>query len=149
MSPPFSLSLLVTRGDHTTAGCNLFIMPPHTEAVVFSLDGALADNFSLSGKTMKCKPGAVQVASHWRDLGYLLVYLTGRPDVQKDTIMKFLAANGFPLGVVACADSITDPHLKTLYLARLIKEVMRGRPSNHVQTRCTRLFNVWQTVGAC
>jgi hypothetical protein len=113
---------LLVRGDHTTAGCNLFIMPPHTEAVVFSVDGALAGNFSLSGKTMKCKPGAVQVASHWRDLGYLLVYLTGRPDVQKDTIMKFLAANGFPLGMVACADSITDPHLKTLCLARLIKE---------------------------
>ena len=51
--------------------------------------------------------------------------------MQKETIMKFLAANGFPLGVVACADSVTDPHLKTLYLARLIKEVFNeGLPSN-------------------
>lgn len=38
--------------------------------------------------------------------------------------MKFLAANAFPLGVVACGDSIsTDPQTKTIYLARLIKEV--------------------------
>ena len=37
-------------------------MPPHTEAVVFSVDGALVDNFSLSGRAMKCKTGAVDVA---------------------------------------------------------------------------------------
>ena len=44
--------------------------------------------------------------------------------MQKEYILKFLAANGFPLGVVACSESIsTDPHIKTLYLARLIREV--------------------------
>ncbi len=56
---PFSL---VCRGDHTTAGCNLFVVPLHTEAVVFSVDGALSSNFSLSAKDMKIKPGAVETA---------------------------------------------------------------------------------------
>lgn len=50
------------RGDHTTASCNLFIVPHHTEVVVFSVDGALASNFSLSAKDIKIKPGAVEVA---------------------------------------------------------------------------------------
>lgn len=69
-------------------------------------------------------PLFLSVSSYWKDLGYLLVYLTGRPDIQKEYIMKFLATNAFPLGVVACSDSIsTDTHTKTLYLARLIREV--------------------------
>ena len=50
------------RGDHTTAGCNLFVVPPHIEAVVFSIDGALTSNFSISAKDIKLKPGAVEVA---------------------------------------------------------------------------------------
>ena len=50
------------RGDHTTASCNLFVVPPHTEAVVFSVDGALAANFSLSARDIKIKPRAVEVA---------------------------------------------------------------------------------------
>ena len=50
------------RGDHTTAGCNLFVVPPHIEAVVFSVDGALASNLCISAKDMKPKQGAVEVA---------------------------------------------------------------------------------------
>lgn len=71
----------------------------------------------------------LSLSSYWKDLGYLLVYLTGRPDIQKEYIMKFLATNAFPLGVVACSDSIsTDTHTKTLYLARLIREVCTLHP---------------------
>ena len=51
---------ILSRGDHTTASCNLFIVPPHTEAAVFSMDGALASNFSLSAKDMRMKQGAVE-----------------------------------------------------------------------------------------
>ncbi len=50
------------RGDHTTTGCNLFVVPPHTEGVVFSVDGALSSNFSLSAKDMRVKPDAVETA---------------------------------------------------------------------------------------
>ncbi len=46
--------------------------------------------------------------------------------LQKEHILSFLGAHRFPLGVVACADSLspTDSQtFKTMYLARLIKEV--------------------------
>lgn len=69
-------------------------------------------------------PLSTHARSCWQELGYLLVYITGRPDMQKDHVLSFLGAHGFPLGLVSCADSIsTDSHHKTLYLARLIKEV--------------------------
>ena len=63
------------RGDHTTACCNLFVVPPYVEAVVFSVDGALASNFSISAKDMKLKHGSVEVARwvgrevEWEGLG--------------------------------------------------------------------------------
>lgn len=42
----------------------MFVVPPYVEAVVFSVDGALASNFSLSAKDMKLKHGAVEVARY-------------------------------------------------------------------------------------
>ena len=36
--------------------------------------------------------------SYWQELGYLIVYITGRPDVQKESVLSFLGAHGFPLG---------------------------------------------------
>jgi len=122
--PPglYPIKFLV-KGDHTTASCNLFIVPHHTEVVVFSVDGALASNFSLSAKDIKIKPGAVEVARCWQDLGYLIIYITGRSDVQKEYVLSFLGTHAFPLGLVSCADGLSiDSHNKTIYLARLIKE---------------------------
>lgn len=52
---------LYFRGDHTTADCNLFVVPPHTEAVVFSVDGSFAANISISAKDVRVKEGAVEV----------------------------------------------------------------------------------------
>jgi len=49
------------RGDHTTADSNLVVVPPHTEAVVFSVDGSFAANISISAKDVKVKDGAVDV----------------------------------------------------------------------------------------
>ncbi len=43
------------------ACCNLFVLPAHTEAVVFSIDGALTSNFSWSGRDMKLRNGALDV----------------------------------------------------------------------------------------
>ena len=63
------------RGDHTTASCNLFVVPPRTQAVVFSVDGALASNFSLSAKDIRLKPSAVEVARYVKKIKIKL-YLT-------------------------------------------------------------------------
>ena len=77
---------------------------------------------------------------YWQELGYLILYITGRPDVQKDYVLSFLGAHGFPLGVVACAEGLsTDSQtVKTLFLARLIKEA-----SNALMT--SMVTASWQT----
>ena len=56
--------VIFCRGDHTTVSCNLFVVSAYAEAVVFSVDGALASNFSLSAKDMKLKHGSVEVARY-------------------------------------------------------------------------------------
>lgn len=43
-------------------------------------------------------------------------------------MLSFLGTHAFPLGLVSCADGLSiDSHNKTIYLARLIKEVRDGR----------------------
>ena len=67
-------------------------------------------------------------SSCWQDLGYLIIYITGRSDVQKEYVLSFLGTHAFPLGLVSCADGLSiDSHNKTIYLARLIKEVRDWR----------------------
>lgn len=47
---------------------------------------------------------------HWQELGYLILYITGRPDIQKHRVMAWLAHHNFPHGLVSFADGLsTDP----------------------------------------
>lgn len=70
----------------------------------------------------------------WQERGYLIIYVTGRPDWQKDAVQQFLGTHSFPLGLIYCAESLsTDAHLKTLYLARLIKEVRTSSQRGYVR----------------
>ena len=66
----------------------------------------------------------------WQKLGYLIIYITGRPILQKEYINSWLAFHKFPLGVVSFSDTLsTDNHsIKLLYLARLMKEVDHYTP---------------------
>lgn len=49
---------------------------------------------------------------HWQELGYLIVYVTGRPDMQKNRIMAWLAAHNFPFGIVSFSDGISPDRMK-------------------------------------
>ncbi len=73
---------MVVRGDHTMLHTYLCVVPPDTECVVFSIDGSFAASVSVTGRDPKVKAGAVDVVRHWQELGYLIVYVTGRPDMQ-------------------------------------------------------------------
>ena len=82
----FKTCLSLPRGDHTS--CNLWVavVPPGTQMVVFSIDGALTASVSVSGKDPKVRPGAVDVLRIWQQKGYLLLYVTGRPDLQRHKV---------------------------------------------------------------
>jgi len=82
----------------------LAVVPPKTETVVFSIDGTFTASMSVTGKDPKVRAGAVDVVRfefkfiftefcqtlmknfqfrYWQELGYLIIYITGRPDMQQ------------------------------------------------------------------
>lgn len=62
---------------------------------------------------------------HWQDLGYLIVYVTGRPDMQKQRVVAWLSQHNFPHGIVSFCDGLVHDPLrhKANFLKSLITEV--------------------------
>ncbi|XP_075220766.1 retinal degeneration B [Lycorma delicatula] len=115
---------MVVRGDHTSVDFSLAVVPPRTECIVFSIDGSFTASMSVTGRDPKVRAGAVDVVRHWQELGYLIIYITGRPDMQQARVLAWLAQHNFPHGLVSFADGLsTDPlgH-KAVYLKNLIQE---------------------------
>ncbi|XP_050099369.1 protein retinal degeneration B isoform X1 [Anopheles aquasalis] len=113
---------MVVRGDHTSVDFYIAVVPPRTECIVFSIDGSFTASVSVTGKDPKVRAGAVDVCRHWQELGYLLIYITGRPDMQQQRVLSWLSQHNFPHGLVSFADGLsTDPlgH-KATYLSNLI-----------------------------
>lgn len=134
---------MVVRGDHTSVDFFLAVVPPKTECVVFSIDGSFTASMSVTGRDPKVRAGAVDVVRyanvfhnfsgflhfvfllrrHWQELGYLIIYTTGRPDMQHRKVVSWLSQHNFPHGLVSFADGLsTDPlgH-KAAYLSNLIQ----------------------------
>ncbi|XP_060641491.2 membrane-associated phosphatidylinositol transfer protein 2 isoform X4 [Anolis sagrei] len=116
---------MVVRGDHTFADSYITVLPRGTEFVVFSIDGSFAASVSIMGSDPKVRAGAVDVVRHWQDLGYLIIYVTGRPDMQKQRVVAWLAQHNFPHGIVSfCEGLVHDPlRHKTNFLKSLIADL--------------------------
>ena len=73
----------------------------------------------------KVRAGAEDVVRHWQELGYLIVYITGRPDMQQRRVVSWLAQHNFPHGLLSFADGLsTDPlRHKAEYLKMLVNDV--------------------------
>ncbi|KAF5896403.1 membrane-associated phosphatidylinositol transfer protein 3, partial [Clarias magur] len=115
---------MVVKGDQTSAEAFLTVLPRGMECVVFSIDGSFAASVSLMGSDPKVRPGAVDVVRHWQNLGYLIIYITGRPDMQKQRVVSWLSQHNFPQGMVFFSEGLVHDPLrqKTLFLRSLIKE---------------------------
>ncbi|KAI1901187.1 hypothetical protein AGOR_G00057600 [Albula goreensis] len=115
---------MVVRGDHTFADSYLTVLPRGTEFVVFSIDGSFAASVSIMGSDPKVRAGAVDVVRHWQDLGYLIIYVTGRPDMQKQRVVAWLSQHNFPHGIVSFCDGLVHDPLrhKANFLKTLISE---------------------------
>lgn len=145
------------RGDHTFADSYITVLPKGTEFVVFSIDGSFAASVSIMGSDPKVRAGAVDVvrsaagagavslfylgialglqsidfwlsSRHWQDLGYLIIYVTGRPDMQKQRVVAWLAQHNFPHGIVSFCDGLVHDPLrhKANFLKSLITDVSLG-----------------------
>ncbi|XP_056391629.1 membrane-associated phosphatidylinositol transfer protein 2 isoform X6 [Hyla sarda] len=137
---------MVVRGDHTFADSHLHVLPKGTEFVVFSIDGSFAASVSIMGSDPKVRAGAVDVVRHWQDLGYLIIYVTGRPDMQKQRVVAWLAQHNFPHGVVSFCDGLVHDPLrhKGNFLKSLIQDV---HMKIHAAYGSTKDISVYSSIG--
>ncbi|KAL7831896.1 hypothetical protein AOLI_G00294440, partial [Acnodon oligacanthus] len=115
---------MVVKGDQTSAEAFLTVLPRGMECVVFSIDGSFAASVSIMGSDPKVRPGAVDVVRHWQDLGYLIIYITGRPDMQKQRVVSWLSQHNFPHGMIFFSEGLVHDPLrqKTIFLRNLMQE---------------------------
>ena len=73
----------------------------------------------------KVRAGSVDIMRHWHSLGYLIIYISARPDMQHRQVASWLAQHNFPPGLTFFLDGIfTDPlRQKAGLLKSLIKQV--------------------------
>ncbi|XP_075033739.1 membrane-associated phosphatidylinositol transfer protein 2 isoform X8 [Mixophyes fleayi] len=137
---------MVVRGDHTFADSYLHVLPKATEFVVFSIDGSFAASVSIMGSDPKVRAGAVDVVRHWQDLGYLIIYVTGRPDMQKQRVVAWLAQHNFPHGIVSFCDGLVHDPLrhKANFLKTLIQDV---HMKIHAAYGSTKDISVYSAIG--
>lgn len=107
MTRPFHL---VVPGDGSTLSGRVYAVAPGTAAVLFDIDGTLTTGDSelmedlLGDDAPKMRAGAPAVAQRWADLGYLVVYITGRPYPLRASTLRWLTDRGFPAGPVFTVD---------------------------------------------
>ena len=65
---------------------------------------------------------------HWHNAGYLVQYISARPDMQHRKVVKWLAKHNFPRGFLWFADGLSSEPLvqKAAHLRRLVREVGGG-----------------------
>lgn len=70
---------------------------------------------------------------HWQDSGYMIIYVTGRPDMQKHRVVAWLSQHNFPHGAVSFCDGLTHDPLrqKAAFLQSLRTEVGMGMLPGH------------------
>ncbi|KAJ8263704.1 hypothetical protein COCON_G00161610 [Conger conger] len=128
---------MVVRGDHTFADSYLTVLPWATEFVVFSIDGSFAASVSIMGSDPKVRAGAVDVVRHWQDLGYLIIYVTGRPDMQKQrtNFLKSLICEAH-MKVFAGYGSTKDISVYSSIGLSPSHIYIVGRPTKKMQHQC-------------
>ncbi|XP_013866055.1 membrane-associated phosphatidylinositol transfer protein 2 isoform X2 [Austrofundulus limnaeus] len=136
---------MVVRGDHTFADSYLTVVPRGTEFVVFSIDGSFAASVSIMGSDPKVRAGAVDVVRHWQDLGYLIIYVTGRPDMQKQRVVAWLSQHNFPHGIVSFCDGLVHDPLR--HKANFLKTLTEANMKIFAGYGSTKDISVYTSIG--
>uniref|UniRef100_G1PGM3 Membrane-associated phosphatidylinositol transfer protein 3 n=1 Tax=Myotis lucifugus TaxID=59463 RepID=G1PGM3_MYOLU len=135
---------MVVRGDQTCAMSYLTVLPRGMECVVFSIDGSFAASVSIMGSDPKVRPGAVDVVRHWQDLGYMILYITGRPDMQKQRVVSWLSQHNFPQGMIFFSDGLVHDPLrqKAIFLRNLVQECFIKISAAYGSTKDISVYSV-------
>uniref|UniRef100_A0A9L0SB56 Membrane-associated phosphatidylinositol transfer protein 3 n=1 Tax=Equus caballus TaxID=9796 RepID=A0A9L0SB56_HORSE len=135
---------MVVRGDQSFAMSYLTVLPRGMECVVFSIDGSFAASVSIMGSDPKVRPGAVDVVRHWQDLGYMILYITGRPDMQKQRVVSWLSQHNFPQGMIFFSDGLVHDPLrqKAIFLRNLMQECFIKISAAYGSTKDISVYSV-------
>ena len=103
---------LVVAGDLSTTDLLLDVVPPGTPFFVSDVDGTLTSSENVEFKALlegvlpETHPGAPEALRALVAKGYRPMYLTARPEWLVERTREFLAAHGFPEGLVHTSTSI-------------------------------------------
>ncbi|CAL2037074.1 unnamed protein product [Caenorhabditis brenneri] len=113
---------IVVHGDRSYLDAFVAIVPHGTKCAVFSVDGSLTASVSVTGKDPRVRPGAVDVVRYWQEQGYLIIYLTARPDMQQRVVSSWLAQHNFPHALLFFNNSFSTEPLKqkSLHLRHIV-----------------------------
>ena len=101
-TPGFHKGMLVVRGDHSSAALTIAIVNSGLKVVIFSIDGSFSASMSLSGANPKLHPGSIDVVRHWANSGYLVIYISSRPDSQQNQVIAWLSSKFFLYFLTFC-----------------------------------------------
>ncbi|MFO0749433.1 MAG: hypothetical protein U1F43_27760 [Myxococcota bacterium] len=110
---------MVMKGDLTMAAFDLIVVAPGTQAVVTDIDGTLTtgdeelilelvEDIFNETYVQQMYPDADTMLSGWADKGYLIVYMTGRPDILRPMTERWVedaSARHFPPGPLHLTDT--------------------------------------------
>ncbi|KAA0702049.1 Membrane-associated phosphatidylinositol transfer protein 3 [Triplophysa tibetana] len=118
-------------GPQTLVGRFIFCLPKEFLVSSLASTGSFAASVSIMGSDPKVRPGAVDVVRHWQDLGYLIIYITGRPDMQKQRVVSWLSQHNFPQGMIFFSEGLVHDPLrqKAIFLRNLVQEC-------HIKINC-------------
>ncbi len=105
------------KGDFSHADFRVVILPKGASVVVFDVDGTLTTGDpelikELAGDLIErrhvpqMRAGGPDAARAWANKGYLVLYLTGRPDLLHSITREWLVEKGFPPGVLHLTDTL-------------------------------------------
>lgn len=79
---------------------------------------------NISESCFLCLNSVPPHCRHWQDLGFLIIYVTGRPDMQKQRVVAWLSQHNFPHGIVSFCDGLVhDPLRHKANFLRSLTEV--------------------------
>jgi phosphatidate phosphatase PAH1 len=104
---------LVVAGDHTSADLLVDVVPKNAPVFVSDVDGTLTSSENaefpalLTGNLPDAQPDAAAVLSALAKKGYRPIYVTARAEWLTNRTHEFLAARGFPPGIVHTTTGLT------------------------------------------
>jgi phosphatidate phosphatase PAH1 len=114
MAPGVYEARFQVMGDQSLATSYIWVMPKGVQLVVADIDGTLTTSDRelweqiLLGRVPESYPGAMDLTQAHSDLGWPVLYLTGRPYWLAERTRSWLAQHGYAFGPLVVTRKITE-----------------------------------------